>query len=200
MGDDRKSEERALEKAEESVIRGLGVDIVEIQRMRQALSRHPRLKARIFSEEEQRYCDRRNKPETHYAMRFAAKEAVLKAIGTGFKGMRFRDVEVVRDEGGRPRPILHGRAAEVAESAGVVELHLSLSFTHSTAVASAVAITAANRPRVEPQPVSAKERLRASFKEARVILEELHSSAERAGGSTERLEPSNSAGTSGDVT
>ncbi|MDZ4180402.1 MAG: holo-ACP synthase [Coriobacteriia bacterium] len=154
-------------------IRGLGVDIVEIERMRLALARHPRMRERLFSEAERAYCEKRNKPEIHYAMRFAAKEAVLKAIGTGFRGMRFRDVEVLRDESGRPVPTLHGRAAEVAAERGVVELHLSLSFTHSTAVASAVAITEAHRPRpkdVAPDPMA---ELAASFKEARSMLDEL---------------------------
>lgn len=155
------------------MITGLGVDIVDIERMRDALRRRPRLKERLFSDEERAYCDKRNKPEIHYAMRFAAKEAVLKALGTGFSGMRFRDVEVVRDERGRPLPRLSGRAAEVAEEAGVVEMHLSLSFTHATAVASAVAITEQMRPRVIPEDVTPQQRLAASFKEARSLLDDV---------------------------
>ena len=71
------------------MITGLGVDIVEIDRMRAALERRPRMKERLFSAEERRYCDKRTQPEVHYALRFAAKEAVLKALGTGFAGMRF---------------------------------------------------------------------------------------------------------------
>jgi holo-[acyl-carrier protein] synthase len=106
-------------------------------------------------------------------MRFAAKEAVLKALGTGFSGMRFRDVEVVRDERGRPVPRLSGRAAEVAEAAGVVEMHLSLSFTHATAVASAVAITEQMRPRREQEVETPQQRLAASFKDARALLDEV---------------------------
>lgn len=154
-------------------ITGLGVDIVEIARMRDALARRPRMKERLFSEEERAYCEGRNKPEIHYAMRFAAKEAVLKALGTGFSGMRFRDVEVVRDEKGKPVPRLSGRAAEVAEAAGVVEVHLSLSFTHDNAVASAVAITERMRPRVEEAPETPQQRLAASFKDARSMLDEV---------------------------
>lgn len=154
-------------------ITGLGVDIVEIERMRLALERRPRIKERLFSEEERRYCEARNRPEIHYAMRFAAKEAVLKALGTGFSGVRFRDVEVIRDERGRPMPRLAGAAAEVARAAGVVEMHLSLSFTHSTAVASAVAITDAMRPRIEPAPETTAQRLAASFKDARALLDEV---------------------------
>jgi len=154
-------------------IAGLGVDIVEIERMGRALARRPRMRDRLFSAEEQAYCDARNKPEIHYAMRFAAKEAVLKALGTGFSGIRFRDVEVVRDERGRPVPRLSGRAAEVADAAGVVEMHLSLSFTHTNAVASAVAITEGMRPVREPEPETPTERLAASFRSARALLDEV---------------------------
>lgn len=156
-----------------SGIRGLGVDIVEIDRLRMALSRHPAMKERVFSEAECAYCEKRNRPEIHYAMRFAAKEAVLKAIGTGFRGMRFKDVEVLRDDSGRPMPVLHGRASEVARERGVVELHLSMSFTHTTAVASAVAITEAHRPRPHQTAPDPMVELAASFKGARAMLDEL---------------------------
>ena len=151
---------------------GLGVDIVEIERMRVALERTPRLKERIFSEDERWYCEHKARPWVHYAMRFAAKEAVLKALGTGFAGMRFRDVEVLREDNGRPSPRLSGRAAERAAELGVVEMHLSLSFTHSTAVASAVAITEDARPRKDER-VDPKAALAASFKEARALLDEV---------------------------
>ncbi|MHB1341211.1 MAG: holo-ACP synthase [Coriobacteriia bacterium] len=159
---------------ERPVITGLGVDIVEIDRMRTALARHPRMRERIFSAEERAYCDRRNKPEIHYAMRFAAKEAVLKALGRGFSGgIRFTDVEVGRDERGRPVPRLSGRAAEVAAEAGVVEMHLSLSFTHANAVASAVAVTEQMRPRRPEAELTQVERLAASFKDVRGLLDEV---------------------------
>lgn len=153
------------------MIKGLGVDIVEIDRMKEALRRHPRLRERVFSAEERAYCDRRNRPEVHYALRFAAKEAVLKALGTGFAGMSFKDVEVVRDAGGRPSPRLKGRAAEVASELGVVEMHLSLSYTHSTAVASAVAITADHVPDVaDPDPARQRAQV---FKEMRSIVDDV---------------------------
>lgn len=162
------------ESQDRTMINGLGVDIVEIDRMRAALERHPRMKERLFSAEERAYCDKRNKPEIHYAMRFAAKEAVLKALGTGFsQGIRFTDVEVLRDERGRPKPHLRGRAEEVAAEAGVVEMHLSLSFTHTNAVASAVAITEQMRPRRDDADPTQTERLTASFKDARSVLDEM---------------------------
>ena len=159
-------------------VTGLGVDIVEIDRMRAALERTPRMRERLFSAEERAYCDARRKPEIHYAMRFAAKEAVLKALGTGFAGMRFTDVEVARDDRGRPVPRLSGRAAEVAEERGIIEMHLSLSFTHSTAVASAVAITAEGRPQPKEVPRDPMAELAASFKEARALLDEVEDADE----------------------
>ena len=154
------------------MITGLGVDIVEIDRMREALARRPKIKERLFSAEERAYCEKRSRPEVHYALRFAAKEAVLKALGTGFSGMRFTDVEVLRENSGRPVPRLSGKAAERAAELGVVEMHLSLSFTHTTAVASAVAITEDSRPRKDDRP-DPKAQLAASFKEARALLDEV---------------------------
>jgi holo-[acyl-carrier protein] synthase len=155
------------------MIVGLGVDIVEIERMAAALKRRPRMKERLFSEAERAYCDSRGRPAVHYALRFAAKEAVLKALGTGFAGMRFTDVEVVREANGRPVPHLSGRAAEYAAELGVIEMHLSLSFTHTTAVASAVALTEGARPRPKPEPHDPMAELAASFKDARSMLDEI---------------------------
>ena len=173
------SDKREGEKVSDAVrpsvssITGLGVDIVEIERMKRALERHPRMKERLFSEAERAYCEQRNRPEIHYALRFAAKEAVLKALGTGFSGVRFTDVEVVRDAAGRPVPVLTGRAAALAEEYGVVEMHLSLSFTHTTAVASAVAITEAGRPRPKEEPPDPRAQLASAFKDARSMLNEI---------------------------
>lgn len=154
------------------MITGLGVDIVEIDRMKAAIARQPRMKERLFSDAEREYCDKRSRPEIHYALRFAAKEAVLKALGTGFSGMRFKDVEVVREDSGRPVPRLSGRAAQRADELGVVEMHLSLSFTHTTAVASAVAITEESRPRKEAKE-DPKAELTAQFKAARALLDDV---------------------------
>jgi len=148
---------------------GLGVDIVEIERMRTALERRPRMKERLFSEEERWYCEHKTRPEIHYALRFAAKEAVLKALGSGFSGMRFRDVEVARDAKGRPYPILRGAAEARAAELGVTEAHLSLSFTHTTAVASAVALTPEARP-APPDVDDQREELARRFKEARDLV------------------------------
>ncbi len=153
------------------MIVGLGVDIVEIGRMRRALARHPRMRQRCFSAAERTYCDSRNRPEVHYALRFAAKEAVLKALGTGFSGMHFTDVEVLRDQKGRPTPQLSGRAAEIAGDMGITEIMLSLSYTRDNAVASAVAMTA-EAEGAAPEPTQ-QQRLAATFKDARAILDDV---------------------------
>lgn len=160
---------------------GLGVDIVEIDRMARAIRRHPRIKDRIFSEEERHYCDKRSRPEVHYALRFAAKEAVLKALGTGFAGMRFSDVEVIREAGGRPVPRLHGKAAERAALLGIIEMHLSLSFTHTTAVASAVAVTQEARPRKD-EKLDPMAELARTFKDARSMLDSVGQESPERGG------------------
>lgn len=152
---------------------GLGVDIVEIERMRRILARTPNFRLRMFSEDERAYCDAKAAPEVHYATRFAAKEAVLKALGTGFtRGISPRDIEVKRTSKGRPYVALTGRAREVAREAGVRELPISLSFTHTEAVACAMAITEesirASEKRVDPMAELAQQ-----FKEARTLLDEM---------------------------
>lgn len=152
---------------------GVGVDMLEISRMAAAMRRHPNFLRRIFTDEERAYCEASVRPAEHYAARFAAREAVLKALGTGFsEGVGLKDVSVGRTEAGRPVCLLAGRAKELAEAQGVQEVALSLSFTHELAVANAVAMTEAVRPRQEDVPDPAEE-LRASFKKARSLIDEL---------------------------
>lgn len=150
---------------------GLGVDIVDIDRMKKALERTPRIKERVFTEGERWYCEHRRRPEVHYAMRFAAKEAVLKALGSGFSGARFYDVEVTHDDRGRPQAILSGEALARAKKHEMSELALSLSYTHSTAVASALAITDKLEPKVDER-VSPQEEILREFKKLRSMLDE----------------------------
>lgn len=157
--------------SEDELIAGLGVDIVDIERFTLALTRTPRIKQRVFSEAERWYCEHKAKPEVHYALRFAAKEAVWKALGSGFRGLRFSDVEIGRDEKGRPIATLSGRALEFADAAKIIEIHLSLSFTRTTAVASAVALTQKARPHKEEKR-DVRQELAASFKELRSLLDE----------------------------
>ncbi len=150
----------------------MGIDVVEIARMRAILKRSPAFARRAFSADEQAYCNATTIPEAHYATRFAAKEAVLKALGTGFSGVGMRDVEVVLNAKGKPMVKLHGRAAEVARELGVEEIPLSLSYTHTDAVACALALTPeARRDAVEL--VDPAKELTRQFKEARSWLDEL---------------------------
>lgn len=152
---------------------GLGVDIVEISRMRTILERTPSFARRAFSEEEVVYCESQADPAKHYAARFAAKEAALKALGTGFScGIGLRDVEVGRSGKGRPKLVLKARALEIAQELGVIDMPLSLSHTANDAVACVIAITlgatAAAKKRIDPT-----EELTRQFKEARSMLDEI---------------------------
>ena len=170
-GDGAEAEAEARSYADNSV--GLGVDIVEIERMKKILERRPRFSEQVFSAEERAYCDKSASPATHYAMRFAAKEAVVKALGTGFsEGIWVHDIEVERAKNGRPSVKLSGRALEVAEEQGIRELSLSMSYTHTDAVACAMAVTersvAASEKRKDPM-----EELARQFKETRKMLDEL---------------------------
>ncbi len=152
---------------------GLGVDIVEIARMKKILARTPSFAARVFSEDERAYCESTAAPEVHFATRFAAKEAVVKALGTGFsRGIGVRDIEVRRNTKGRPYVLLSGRAKEIAREQGVRELPISLSFTHAEAVACAMAITE-DSVRAAEKRVDPMEELAKQFKEARGMLDEL---------------------------
>src|SRR5687768_13787420 len=96
---------------------GLGLDLVEVSRIRALLEKSgDRFKERVFTATEVRYCDSCADGAMHYAARFAAKEAVAKALGTGFtNGVTWQDIEVLRSEGGVPSVRLHGSAAQVAE-------------------------------------------------------------------------------------
>ena len=166
----------ALEAEEQPAIEdgvGLGVDIVEIARMKAIIARTPRFAQRVFTEEERLYCQSTAQPAVHFATRFAGKEAVLKALGTGFScGIAPADVEIVRNAKGRPSVKLHGRAREVARRMGVREIPLSLSFTHTDAVACAMAITD-DSVRAAEERVDPMEELARQFKEARTMLDEM---------------------------
>lgn len=113
------------------MIVGLGVDMEEISRIRDVISRHGRIFLdRVFTSGEVAYCERYRDPAERYAARFAAKEATMKALGTGWaKGVRWRDIEVTRKPGSRPTIVLHGIAREHAERMGA--RHISLSLTHT---------------------------------------------------------------------
>ena len=152
---------------------GIGVDMLEIARMQHALDEKPYFIRRLFTEDERMYCEHTARPAEHYAGRFAAREAVLKALGLGFgNGVGIGDVSVVRDDSGRPRVLLAGRAAEVAREQGVREVALSISHTHDVAVANAVSVTDVVRPKPDEKEDAAKA-LAVSFREARSVIDEL---------------------------
>jgi holo-[acyl-carrier protein] synthase len=114
-----------------------GVDMIEIERVARAAERHgARFRARFFTSQELAYCQGRG---DRLAGRFAAKEAVAKALGTGIGAVRWTDIEVVCDERGRPHLILHHEAAALATTLGLKEWSISLSHTATHAIALAVA-------------------------------------------------------------
>lgn len=152
----------------------MGVDIVEIERMRTILQRTPQFAERIFSEDERAYCDATSAPANHYATRFAAKEAVLKALGTGFScGIGPRDIEVVLNSRGKPKVKLYRKAREIAQEQGISEIPISLSYTHQDAVACALALTESAKQ--DPSALNPTEELARQFKQARSMLDELDS-------------------------
>jgi len=116
---------------------GVGVDLIEIARVREVLSRHPeRFPERCFTAAESEYCRRAAHAEERFAARFAAKEAVMKALGTGWShGVAFRDIEVTRQTSGAPGIRLAGAALAVANCLGVRRIDLSLSHGRDQAIA-----------------------------------------------------------------
>ncbi|OLF15038.1 holo-ACP synthase [Actinophytocola xanthii] len=121
----------------------VGVDLTGVGRVESLLAGQPGIEDEVFTPRELAYARHRRRPAEHLAARFAAKEAVFKAFGTGLgAGMRWRDVEVVNGASGRPRLHLHGAAAALAESRGVERMTISLSHSDGIAIAF-VALTAA---------------------------------------------------------
>src|SRR5262249_48635754 len=110
------------------MIVGTGIDITEVPRMAEALARFgERFLRRVFTEEEIRYCESKANRIERFAARFAAKEAAMKALGTGWsRGIRWRDIEVFRQPGARPTIRFHGKAAEFATRMNIKNVSLSL--------------------------------------------------------------------------
>jgi holo-[acyl-carrier protein] synthase len=122
------------------MIVGTGIDLAEVPRIAAAIERFgDRFLRRIFTEAEIRYCDSKANRFERFAGRFAAKEAGLKAIGTGWRrGVSWTDVEVSREPGGRPTMLFHGRAAEFAAKLGVKHVALSITHTRDQAMAQVI--------------------------------------------------------------
>src|SRR5438552_9914386 len=123
-------------------INGIGVDLVNIPRMRDVIDRwQDRFLRRVFTEQEIAYCRARRDPVPHFAARFAAKEAVLKALGTGLRmGVSWRELEVQRERGQAPTLVLSGRSREVSEARGGRRVLLALTHDGDYACAHAMLV------------------------------------------------------------
>lgn len=154
-------------------VAGVGVDLVDIARMRRVLARTPRFVQRVFTDAERAWCGRRADPVASYAGCFAAREAVLKALGVGFSdGVSYDDVSVDHDEKGRPVAVLTGAARRIAREQGVTEVFISISHTREVAVANAVASTPDSVP-PRPSRAGEKDQIARQFKQARSLLDDL---------------------------
>ena len=123
------------------MIVGIGVDLVKIDRIDKAGKNHEGFLERLFTDREREYCSRQKFPAQHYAARFAAKEAVLKAIGTGWSaGIKWTDMEVLHGEGGGPILNLSGRVKDLMDLKGVKQALLSYSHDEGYAVAQVVLV------------------------------------------------------------
>lgn len=120
------------------LILGVGIDIVEIRRIKSAIENNDRFLEKIFTSTELEYLKSRNLRPEYVAGRFAAKEAVAKALGTGFRGFDFKDIEIDRTTLGKPIVILKGKARLIAKKEGQYNIHLSISHGEDSAVAYAI--------------------------------------------------------------
>jgi len=122
------------------MIISIGIDIIEVARIREVLLRSPRFRERVFTAAERAYCDSRGVAAAqHYAARFAAKEAALKALQTGWRGgIGWQDVEIGSHDSGAPYLILHRSVKDLFNSSGASAAHLSMSHTSEHAIAEVV--------------------------------------------------------------
>lgn len=119
------------------MIIGTGIDICEVRRMADSIARFgDHFLRRVFTEQEIRYCQSKKNSVERFAARFAAKEAAMKALGTGWsRGVGWRGIEVGHALGGRPTLLLHGKSAKIAEQLGVKKISLSVTHSETTALA-----------------------------------------------------------------
>jgi holo-[acyl-carrier protein] synthase len=122
------------------MIVAIGIDIIEVKRVREVLVRTPRFVERVFTAAERAYCDGRGAVAAqHYAARFAAKEAALKAFQTGWRGgISWQDVEIAARDSGAPYLIFYGPVQQLFEKSGATSVHLSLSHTSEHAIAEVI--------------------------------------------------------------
>ena len=137
---------RMEERPKDFVVPGIGVDVVDCERMKSALERTPRIRQRLFTEREIAYCEKFRFSERHYAARWAAKEAVTKALGCGL--LQWNGVEVMRRPRTAPTVRIFGKIEHFAETVGVHEDELQISITHSEL--SAVAVCTIRKTEIQP--------------------------------------------------
>lgn len=118
---------------------GLGIDAIEIERIADAIEKRPRFTERVFTSEEREYCESRRQRAKHYAARFAAKEAVMKALGIGLGQAGWREICVIG--AGKPTVVLAGGAAQRAQELGIARVEVSLTHSRDLAIAVAAALS-----------------------------------------------------------
>jgi holo-[acyl-carrier protein] synthase len=117
------------------MIFGIGTDIIEVTRIERLLSKQERFKERIFNQSEIEYCERKKNKAQNYAARFAVKEALLKAIGTGWReGVAFKEIEVVNNKRGKPELVLSGTVKKITDELGVTNIQVSISHLEELAI------------------------------------------------------------------
>ncbi len=121
------------------MVRGVGMDIFEVKRMAALAARGRQHLEAIFTQNEIDYCESKTRKPEHYAARYAAKEAVLKALGTGWRdGFAYPEIEILNDQMGTPRVFLHGKVKQFCDEQNIAQIILSLSHTSDTAAAVAI--------------------------------------------------------------
>lgn len=120
------------------MITGIGTDLIEIARIQRAIEKNPHFMERVYTANEIAYCQRKKNVWQSFAARFAAKEAVSKAFGTGIGAVGLMEIEIVNTEKGQPVVVLHGKALQLAADRNIQRVHISLSHSEAYAMATAV--------------------------------------------------------------
>ena len=120
------------------MITGIGTDLIEIVRIQRAIEKNPHFMERVYTANEIAYCRRKKNVWQSFAARFAAKEAVSKAFGTGIGPVGLMEIEIVNAENGQPKVVLHGKALQLAADRNIQRVHISLSHSEAYAMATAV--------------------------------------------------------------
>lgn len=121
-------------------LKGIGIDIIEIERIEKAIQKNERFLKRIFTDREIEYFQKREYRSNTVAGAFAAKEAVMKVLGTGLRNFKWTDIEIIRDELGKPNVILYDGAKDIAHSKNITEIFITISHSRDYAVAQSLAI------------------------------------------------------------